>query len=69
VFRFLSGTISFIGLLSLLLLFGAPAEQRSTILLFAILTLLIGASFHLIKGDTVSSTSIQQTADTVVHQD
>jgi hypothetical protein len=69
VFRFLSGTISFIGLLSLLLLFGAPAEQRSTILLFAILTLMIGGSFHLIKSDTVSSTSLQQTADTVVHQD
>jgi solute:Na+ symporter, SSS family len=53
VFRFLSRTISIIGLLSLLLLFGAPAQQRSTVLLFAVLTLLVGASLHLIRGGTL----------------
>jgi hypothetical protein len=46
VFRFLSGTILFIGLLSLLLIFGAPAEQRMTVLLFSALTLLVGGSLH-----------------------
>jgi hypothetical protein len=51
VFRFLSGTISFIGLLSLLLLFGAPAGQRSTVLLFSALTLLVGGSLHFVRGD------------------
>jgi SSS family transporter len=50
VFRFLSATISFIGLMSLLLLFGAPANQRGTVLLFACLTLLIGGSLHFIRG-------------------
>jgi hypothetical protein len=64
VFRFLSRTILFIGLLSLLLLFGAPAEQRSTVLLFAILTIMIGGSFHFIKGDSASSLPIQPTSDT-----
>jgi Na+/proline symporter len=50
VFRFLSATISFIGLLSLLLLFGAPPGQRSTVLLFALLTLMVGGSLHFIRG-------------------
>jgi hypothetical protein len=50
VFRFLSATISSIGLLSLLLLFGAPANQRGTVLLFATLTLLVGGSLHFIRG-------------------
>jgi hypothetical protein len=50
VFRFLSCTISFIGLLSLLLLFSAPAEQRMTILLFAMLTLSVGASLYFVRG-------------------
>src|SRR4051812_1647464 len=53
VFRFLSRTISFIGLLSLLLMFGAPAQQRSTVLLFAVLTLLVGVSLHFIHGGTL----------------
>ena len=52
VFRFLSGTISFIGLLSLLLLFGAPADQRGTVLLFAVLTLAVGGSLHFVRGGT-----------------
>ncbi len=50
VFRFLSATISCIGLLSLLLLFGAPANQRGTVLLFSALTLLVGGSLHFIRG-------------------
>jgi len=52
VFRFLSGTILFIGLLSLLLIFGAPAEQRMTVLLFSALTLLVGGSLHFVRGRT-----------------
>ncbi|HET9696559.1 MAG TPA: hypothetical protein VFP40_06805 [Terriglobales bacterium] len=50
VFRFLSATISCIGLLSLLLLFGAPSNQRGTVLLFSALTLLVGGSLHFIRG-------------------
>jgi hypothetical protein len=50
VFRFLSRTISCIGLLSLLLLFAAPADQRGTVLLFAGLTLSVGGSLHLVRG-------------------
>ena len=69
VFRFLSRTIFLIGLLSLLLLFGAPAEQRSTILLFVVLTLLIGGTFHFIKGEAVPSTQIRQTHDAATSQD
>jgi solute:Na+ symporter, SSS family len=51
VFRFLSRTISFIGCLSLLLVFGAPAGQRSTVLLFATMTILVGVSLHFVRGD------------------
>jgi SSS family solute:Na+ symporter len=50
VFRFLSRTISAIGLLSLLLLLPAPPEQRMTVLCFAVLTLAVGGSLHLIRG-------------------
>jgi hypothetical protein len=50
VFRFLSRTISAIGLLSLLLLIPAPPEQRMTVLCFAVLTLAVGGSLHLIRG-------------------
>ena len=50
VFRFLSRTIVIIGSLSLLLIFGAPADQRMTVLLFAVLTLMVGGSLHLIRG-------------------
>jgi Na+/proline symporter len=49
VFRFLSRTIASIGLLSLLLLLTAPANQQGTILWFAGLTLLIGISLGLIR--------------------
>jgi solute:Na+ symporter, SSS family len=50
VFRFLSRTISLIGLLSLLLLFGTPPAQRSTVLLFAVLTTLSGVALHFVRG-------------------
>jgi hypothetical protein len=50
VFRFLSRTISFIGLLSLLLLFSTPANQRTTVLWFAGLTLAVGGSLWFIRG-------------------
>jgi Na+/proline symporter len=50
VFRFLSRTISAIGLLSLLLLQPAPPDQRLTVLCFAGLTIAVGASLHLIRG-------------------
>ncbi len=50
VFRFLSRTISCIGLLSLLLIVTVPANQRITVLWFAILTLSVGGSLHLIRG-------------------
>jgi len=52
VFRFLSRTISGIGLLSLLLLFSAPAEHRVTVLWFALLTLAVGGSLHFVRGET-----------------
>jgi len=50
VFRFLSRTISCIGLLSLLLLFAAPSDQRGTVWLFAGLTLSVGGSLYLVRG-------------------
>jgi solute:Na+ symporter, SSS family len=49
VFRFLSRAIAGIGLLSLLLLLTAPANQRGTIVWFAGLTLLISVSLGFIK--------------------
>ena len=54
VFRFLSRTISFIGLLSLLLLFSTPANQRTTVLWFAGLTLAVGGSLWFVRGGTVA---------------
>jgi solute:Na+ symporter, SSS family len=50
VFRFLSRTISCIGFLSLLLLLSAPPEQRATVLWFAALTLSVGGSLFLVRG-------------------
>jgi solute:Na+ symporter, SSS family len=50
VFRFLSRTIACIGLLSLLLIFAAPSDQRMTVLLFSGLTLLVGGSLYLVRG-------------------
>jgi hypothetical protein len=50
VFRFLSRTISCIGLLSLLLLFSAPAAQRATVLWFAGLTLSIGVALRFVRA-------------------
>jgi SSS family transporter len=52
VFRFLSRTISVIGLLSLLLLFNVPANQRGTVIWFALLTLLVGGSLWFVRGDS-----------------
>ena len=50
VFRFLSRTILCIGLMSLLLVFAAPSNQRTTVLLFAGLTLLVAGSLYLVRG-------------------
>src|SRR4029077_3916399 len=50
VFRFLSRTIASIGLLSLLLLLTAPANQRSTILWFAGLTLAISVALRFVPA-------------------
>lgn len=55
VFRFLSRTISAIGLLSLLLLLPAPPDQRTTVLCFAVITIAIGASLHFIRGTSATS--------------
>ncbi|MGH9495426.1 MAG: sodium:solute symporter family transporter [Candidatus Sulfotelmatobacter sp.] len=52
VFRFLSRTISVIGLLSLLLLFTAPPNQRGTVICFALLTLLVGGSLFFVRGES-----------------
>ena len=57
VFRFLSATILVMGLLSLLLVFSAPAGQRMTVLLFAVLTLLVGGSLHYIRGKVTAAES------------
>lgn len=54
VFRFLSRTISCIGLLSLLLLLATPPNQRTTVLWFAGLTLAVGGSLWLIRGGPVA---------------
>jgi len=50
VFRFLSRTILVIGTLSLALVVTAPAEQRTTVLLFSLLTLSVGGSLSFIRG-------------------
>jgi solute:Na+ symporter, SSS family len=50
VFKFLSRTITGIGLLSLLLLGTAPTNQRGTVVWFAVLTLLIGVSLGLLRA-------------------
>jgi SSS family solute:Na+ symporter len=52
VFRFLSRTIACIGLLSLVLLFTAPAGQRATILWFAGLTLSIAVALRFVRAAT-----------------
>lgn len=50
VFRFLSRTICAIGLLSLLFLLTVPSSQRTTVLWFAALTLLVGGSLWFVRG-------------------
>jgi len=59
VFRFLSSTIASIGLLSLLLLLTAPANQRGTILWFAGLTLAISVALRFVRA---SATTRKQVA-------
>jgi len=54
VFRFLSRTIACIGLLSLLLMLAAPADQRLTVLLFSGFTLLVGGSLYLVRGSAAA---------------
>ena len=62
VFRFLSRTISCIGILSLLLLLEAPNDQRLTVLWFAVLTLSVGGSLYLVRGQqTVHSNATAYT--------
>ena len=41
-----------IGVLSLFLLFAAPADQRITVLLFALLTLGVGGSLYFVRGQS-----------------
>ena len=50
VFRFLSRTISSIGLLSLVLLFTVPPNQRGTVLWFAALTVAVGGGLWFVRG-------------------
>jgi SSS family solute:Na+ symporter len=50
VFRFLSRTISFIGLLSLVLLITVPSNQRITVVWFAALTVAVGVSLWFVRG-------------------
>jgi SSS family solute:Na+ symporter len=52
VFRFLSRTICGIGLLSLLLLFNVEANQRSTVIWFALLTLAVAGSLWFVRSDS-----------------
>lgn len=60
VFRFLSRTIFAIGVLSLSLLFTAPAAQRMTVLWFSLLTLAVGASLSFIRGSNRKSVVSRQ---------
>ena len=53
VFRFLSRTISSIGLLSLLLLFTVPPNQRGTVVWFAALTIAVGGGLWFV-GDAAA---------------
>jgi hypothetical protein len=50
VFRFLSRTISFIGLLSLVLLITVPSNQRITVVWFSALTIALGGSLWFVRG-------------------
>src|SRR6266487_6942993 len=58
VFRFLSRTIACIGVLSLLLLLTAPANQRGTILWFAGLTLSISVALRFVRASAASSAAV-----------
>ena len=69
VFRFLSRTISAIGLLSLLLLLPAPPEQRTTVLCFAVITIAVGASLHLIRGTSATSHASGASVPSPAHHD
>src|SRR5437764_10642630 len=58
VFRFLSRTIACIGLLSLLLLFSAPASQRATVLWFAGLTLSISVALRFVRASAATRADV-----------
>jgi SSS family transporter len=67
VFRFLSRTISVIGLLSLLLLLVAPADQRTTVLWFSVLTLSVGGSLYFVHGrKSVAATEVAVYGETAL---
>jgi solute:Na+ symporter, SSS family len=67
VFRFLSRTISVIGLLSLLLLLVAPADQRTTVLWFSVLTLSVGGSLYFVHGrQSVAATEVAVYGETAL---
>jgi solute:Na+ symporter, SSS family len=68
VFRFLSRTISCIGLLSLLLIVTVPANQRITVLWFAVLTLSVGGSLHLIRGQRPVVEKAEQAHETALQR-
>jgi Na+/proline symporter len=58
VFRFLSRTISSIGLLSLVLLFTVPPNQRVTVVWFAALTVAVGGSLWFVRGAARPETAV-----------
>ena len=60
VFRFLSRTIFSIGLLSLLLLWTAPAGQRTTVGWFSLLTLAVGVCLYLVPGYSQAKAGMQE---------
>ncbi len=60
VFRFLSRTISSIGLLSLVLLFIVPPHQRGTVVWFAALTVAVGVGLWFVRGSTNRETAVME---------
>jgi len=57
VFQFLSRTIIGIGLLSLILVFATPANERATVLWFASLTVAIGVSLRFVPSEQATPAS------------
>jgi len=60
VFRFLSRTVSGIGVLSLLLLFDVPSNQRLTVICFALLTLAVGGSLFFVRGSATTEKIVNE---------